>query len=330
MGGGLARRAYTTPYGSGHYTEPCVHPLADAGALSSYRPPDPTRPELYTDAAATIANFGGQYWIVGVTVTTIFEAAWALRGLERLLMDFIQAPDLADEILDIPYRYHLAAAEQLVRLGVDTIWLGDDVGQQTGMIMSPRHWRRFLKPRMASMIASLKGLNPRLTIAYHTDGRVYSIIPELIAIGVDVLNPVQPAAMDPVALKRDYGRDLCFWGSIDEQHTLPFGSPQDVRREVRERIASLGAGGGLILGPTHHLQLDTPLENFWAMASEVTGAAPPAPYASATQRERTTYAPAPRARSAWAVAGTCGAGAAVAPPASACRDARRGLLTADG
>lgn len=263
--------AYSTPYGSGHYTEPCVHPLADRSALSSYRAPDPTRPELYSDAAAAIRDFGEQYWIVGVTVTTIFEAAWALRGLERLLMDFIEDPDLADEILEIPYRYHLSAAERLVQMGVDTIWLGDDIGQQNGMLMSPRHWRRYLKPRMAHLIATLKALNPRLTIAYHTDGRVYSIIPELIEIGVDVLNPVQPVAMDPAKLKREYGRELCFWGSIDEQHTLPFGRPADVRREVRERIATLGVDGGLILGPTHHLQLDTPLENFWAMAEEVTG-----------------------------------------------------------
>jgi len=266
---------YTTPYGVGHYTEPRGHPLADAAALSAYRPPDPNRAELYEDSARTIRDFAEDYWIVGVVVTTIFEAAWALRGLERLLTDFIEAPDLADEILEIPFRYHATAAERLARMGVDMIWLGDDIGQQTGMLMSPKHWRRFLKPRMAELIATLKAINPRLKIAYHTDGCVYAVIPELIEIGVDVLNPVQPAAMDPAQLKRDFGRDLCFWGSMDEQHTLPFGTTDEVRREVRERIATVGAGGGLILGPTHHVQLDTPLENFWAMVEEVTGTSPP-------------------------------------------------------
>ncbi len=268
---------YTTPYGVGHYTEPCGHPLADAAALAGYRPPDPERDELYDDAAWTIREFGDDYWIVGVTVTTIFEAAWALRGLERLLMDFVEYPDLADEILDIPYRYHLAAAQRLARMGVDMIWLGDDVGHQTALLMSPQHWRRFLKPRLAELIATLRAVSPQLKVAYHTDGRVHAIIPDLIEIGVDVLNPVQPTAMDPVELKREYGRDLCFWGSIDEQYTLPFGTPGDVRREVRERIATLGAGGGLILGPTHHVQLDTPLENFWAMVEETTGIARPRP-----------------------------------------------------
>jgi len=262
---------YTTPYGNGGYAEPCRHPLADAAALSGYRPPDPHRDELYTDAARTLGAFGEDYWIVGVTVTTIFETAWALRGLERLLMDFVEAPELADEILDIPCRYHRAAAERLVRMGVDMIWLGDDIAGQSGMLFSPKHWRRFLKPRMAELIATLKAINPGLKVAYHTDGCVYAVIPELIEIGVDVLQPVQPSAMDPVRLKREYGRDLCFWGSVDEEQTLPFGTPGDVRGEVRDRIVTLGAGGGLILGPTHHVPLDTPLETFWAMAEETTG-----------------------------------------------------------
>ena len=197
-GVGWLSARYETPYGVGHYTEPSGHPLADADAVARYRPPDPGRPELYTDAEQLIAGHGAEYWIIGSTVTTIFETAWALRGLEQLLTDFIEDPDLADAILDIPYRYHLAAAETLVRMGVDMIWLGDDVGHQQGMFISPRHWRRFLKPRMAHIIERLKSINPGVKVAYHTDGCVYAIIPELIEIGIDVLNPIQPAAMDPV------------------------------------------------------------------------------------------------------------------------------------
>jgi len=267
---------YKTPYGVGHYTEPRGHPLADADAraVARFRPPDPSRPELYVDAETLIAEHGSDYWIVGSTVTTIFETAWALRGLEQLLTDFIEDPELAEAVLDIPYQYHLAAAETLVRLGVDMIWLGDDVGHQQGMLISPRHWRRFLKPRMAHIIERLKTIDPSVKVAYHTDGCVYAIIPELIEIGLDVLNPVQPAAMDAAKLKREFGKDLCFWGSMDEQYTLPFGTTDDVRREVLDRIATLGAGGGLILAPTHHLQLDTPLENFWTIVEVVTGRAP--------------------------------------------------------
>ncbi len=260
---------YTTPFGPGHYTEMVGHPLADESALAHYLPPDPARPELYAEAEWMVREFKDEYWIVGVTVTTIFETAWALRGLDQMLVDFVSDPDLADAILDIPYRYHLAAAKRLVALGVDMIWTGDDVGMQTGMLISPRTWRRFFKPRMAEFIASLKAINPRVKVAYHSDGSILPIIDDLVEIGLDVLNPIQPACMDPARLKREYGDRLCFWGSLDEQHTLPFGTPDDVRREVLSRLATLGRHGGLILGPTHHVQLDTPLENFWAMVNTI-------------------------------------------------------------
>ncbi len=266
-GVGWKVQPYQTPFGTGHYTEICRHPLADEAAIASYRPPDPHRPELYTAAARMIREFKAEYWIVGVTVTTIFETAWALRGLEQMLVDMALEPELADHLLDIPHRYHLAAARRLVELGVDMIWTGDDVGAQHGMLISPNMWRRYLKPRMAGFIAELKALKPALKIAYHSDGDIRAIIPELIEIGVDVLNPVQPASMDPAEIKREFGDRLCFWGSIDEQHTLPFGTPEQVKAEVRARLRTLGEGGGLILAPTHHVQLDTPLENFWAMVN---------------------------------------------------------------
>ena len=131
------------------------YPLANDEAIASYTPPDPTRPELYEDARRVIDDFGDEYWIVGVTQCTIWETAWALRGLERLLMDLLEDPDLAEAILDIPYRYHLVAAERLVEAGVDMLWTGDDIGAQNGMLMSPATWRRFLKPRMAQMLRSL-------------------------------------------------------------------------------------------------------------------------------------------------------------------------------
>ncbi len=267
---GWRSHPYETPFGTGRYTEIASHPLADDAAILSYQPPDPTRPDLYTDAARVIREFKDDYWIVGVTVTTIFEAAWALRGLEQMLMDFALDPDLAHAILDIPYRYHLAAAKKLVEMGVDMIWIGDDVGAQHAMLISPNHWRQFLKPRMATYIAALKAINPAVKVAYHSDGNILPIIPELIEIGVDILNPIQPASMDPAHVKREYGDKLCFWGSIDEQHTLPFGTPDSVRAEVLDRLNTIGQDGGLIIGPTHHVQLDTPLDNFWAMVYAIT------------------------------------------------------------
>jgi uroporphyrinogen decarboxylase len=261
---------YQTKFGRGHYTEIVDHPLAGDQAIDSYQPPDPNRPELYLEAERVIKEYQAEYWIVGVTVTTIFETAWALRGYEKTLLDFALKPDLIEKIFDIPFNYHLTAAKKLVGLGVDMIWVGDDVGAQNKMLISPASWRQFLKPRLATFIASLKSINPALKIAYHSDGNIVPIIPDLIEIGLDVLNPIQPKCMDPAKIKKEYGDKLCFWGSIDEQYTLPYGTPAEVEAEVITRLKTLGKNGGLILGPTHHVQLDTPLENFWAMVKTIT------------------------------------------------------------
>jgi uroporphyrinogen decarboxylase len=264
---------YQTKFGTGHYTEMVGHPLADNEAIDSYQPPDPNRPELYVEAERVVNTYKDEYWIVGVTVTTIFETAWALRGYEKTLFDLVpqpENPELLEKLFDIPFNYHLTAAKKLVELGVDMIWIGDDVGAQESMLISPESWRYFFKPRLAQFIATLKTMNPDLKLAYHSDGAILPIIPDLIEIGVDVLNPVQPGSMDPVEIKKKFGHNLCFWGSIDEQYTLPFGTPGEVEQEVRTRLKTLGKNGGLILGPTHHVQLDTPLENFWAMVETVT------------------------------------------------------------
>jgi uroporphyrinogen decarboxylase len=268
-GVGWSVHDYETPFGVGFYTEIDSHPLADESVISSYQPPDPHRPELYLNVEKTIRDFKSEYWIVGVTVCTIFETAWALRGLEQTMLDMVLNPDLTNHIFDIPFQYHLSAAKKLVEMGVDMIWTGDDMGAQHKMMISPRMWRKFLKPRMATFFLELKAINPDVKIAYHTDGYVIPIIPDLIEIGLDVLNPIQPASMDPSEVKKNYGKELSFWGTIDEQKTLPFGTPEDVASEVRHRLDTIGRDGGLILGPTHSVQLDTPLENFWAMVDTI-------------------------------------------------------------
>jgi uroporphyrinogen decarboxylase len=260
---------YVTPYGHGRYTEVAQNPLADDAAISSYKAPDPHRAELYAPARELISAFKQDHWIVGVTKTTIFECAWGLRGLEQLMMDFILDPDLADAVLDIPYQYHLEAAKQLVRDGVDMIWIGDDVGSQRGMLISPDTWRRFLKPRMASFIQDLHAINNDIVVAYHTDGAIDPIVADLVEIGLDVLNPIQPNCMDIHVLKQTYGKNLSFWGGIDQQNLLPFLSPQEVYSETKRIMGVLGEDGGYIVGPTHNVQLDVPLENFWAMVNAI-------------------------------------------------------------
>ena len=260
---------YTTPFGNGRYTEVVHRPLADDTAIAHYRPPDPNRPELYSEAARTIQHFKDDYWIVGVTVTTIFETAIGLRSLEKLVTDFILDPERAEQVLEFPFQFHLAAAKRLTAMGVDMIWIGDDIGTQRSMMISPAHWRQFLKPKLAHFISEVKAINPAVKVAYHSDGVIDPIVAELAEIGVDILNPLQPSCIDVEKVKKEFGHKLCFWGSIDEQFTLPFGTPEDVRKEVLHRLKTVGKGGGLILAPSHHVQLDTPMENFWAMVNTV-------------------------------------------------------------
>ena len=180
------------------------------------------------------------------------------------MMDFVMNPDLAERILQIPYQYYLTAAKKLVEMGVDMIWTGDDFGQQHQLMMSPQMWRRIFKPRYREFYAVLKRLNPDIIIAHHSDGYIEPIISDFIEIGLDVLQTVQPQSMDPAKLKNAYGDKLSFWGTMDVQHTFPYGTPVDVANEVRQRIDIVGQDGGLILAPAHGIQPDVPLENLRA------------------------------------------------------------------
>ncbi len=264
-----ATKNYVTPWGTGFFTEMKGHPLANAEALATYQAPDPNRPDLYVNLERLVAEYQAEHYIIGRLHCTIFESGWALRGFQQMLLDFLMEPELTHEILEITWRYHKAVACQMAQRGVDMIWLGDDMGSQKHMLISPKTWRTFFKERMATLIAEVRAIRPTVSIAYHSDGAIYPIIPDLIEIGVDVLNPIQPDSMDPARLKQEYGDRLSFFGAIDVQSTLPFGTPADVRAEVQARRDTLGVGGGWICAPTHHVQADTPLENFWALVHAV-------------------------------------------------------------
>jgi len=261
---------YTTLYGKGIYTEPRRGPLYEVDGIDSYHAPDPDRPGLYRTLQRLIDEYQQEYYIIGRLHCTVFETAWALRGFDKLLYDFAADPALAERILDIPYHYHKSLAIKMAEMGVDMLWLGDDVSGQNNLLMSPAMWRRYLKGRMADIISSVKQIKPDICIAYHCDGNIMKLIPELIEIGVEVLNPIQAESMDPAIIKDQYGDQMSFFGSIAVQSTLPFGTPEDVRREVMLRKQTIGKNGGWICAPTHHVQLDTPMDNFWALVNAVT------------------------------------------------------------
>lgn len=194
----------------------------------------------------------------------IFEHCWGVYGFESVLTDFILNPDKIHKILDEITDNFAKVAVKLVSYDIDILILGDDVGAQKSMIMSPETWRTFLKPRLANIISSAKRIKSGRFVFYHSDGYIEPIIPDLIEIGVDILNPIQPECMDPAKLKRDYEKDLIFFGTVGVQSTLPHGSVEDVKREVKERIEIVGKNGGLILSPTHLINPDVPWENIVA------------------------------------------------------------------
>ena len=135
--------------------------------------------------------------------------------------------------------------------------------------MSPATFREMIKPKMGYMIGELKRRNPAVKVAFHSDGFITPVIDDLVEVGVDLLNPIQPESMDPAAIKRRYGRRLALWGTVSTQKTFPFGTAEEVRAEVRERIRTCAPGGGFLLAPTHNLQLDVPPENIQAFYDAV-------------------------------------------------------------
>ncbi|GAB4479997.1 MAG: uroporphyrinogen decarboxylase family protein [Anaerolineae bacterium] len=184
----------------------------------------------------------------------LFETAYRLRGFQQFMLDLIENPPLVDYLLDQLTAMHLAVSLALVRSGIDILALDDDVGEPTRMIISPEMWRRYFKPRVQAIIEASRRANPDLAIFWHSDGCIEPIIPDLIEIGVDILNPVQPDVMDPAALKQQYGDRLTFFGTVGTPQRWAWGTPDDIRAEVRERIETVGRGGGLIISPAYDLE----------------------------------------------------------------------------
>ena len=272
--GDLPPRSTITEWGTGHipgsehHFTRIVCPLQNATRpeeIESY--PLPTFDESWrlSKAKESIDKFHEKgLCVAGAAACSIFEVSWQIRGMEQMLEDFSHRPELASILLDRVTEIRCKYVETLLSMGSDLIILGDDIATQIGMMMSPAMWRRWLKPRLSTIIQAARRIKPDVLVFYHSDGNPSAVIPDLIEIGVNILNPVQPECMDPAALKKQYGDQLAFWGTIGTQTTFPFGSPEDIRNVVRQRIETVGQDGGLLLGPTHMLEPDVPWENILA------------------------------------------------------------------
>jgi uroporphyrinogen decarboxylase len=258
----------------GLYNEFFKFPLADAETeadIENYQLPDPYARGRYDDADRKIALYKSSYGVIGDLETSIFETSWYLTGLEKFMCDMMLQPPYFNKLLDKVMNMNLGVGKELIRRGVDLLWAGDDFGAQGGMLMSPEQFRQIFKPRMKFMFGEFRKVNPAIKIAWHTCGSVYPIIPDLIEIGLDILNPIQPLARDmkPEILKKEFGKDLMFFGGIDVQDLLPYSTPARIKDEVRRVVDILGRDGGYIIAPAHNIQDDTPVENILAFFEAV-------------------------------------------------------------
>ena len=257
------------PYEGGVYAEQVTYPLAEAETiadLEAYAWPDPDWYD-YDALPALAKRCGGR--VIGCGYTAVFYYHNMLRGLELSLMDPLLRPEFTQHLLqrisDFFHEYHRRCYEAAHQV-IDLTQVTDDLGAQKGPMISPTIFDTFYRRPMQRAIDLAKSYD--LIVFHHDDGDMRVFLPRLIKMGIDVLNPIQWRCgdWDLAALKRDYGQQICFHSAVDNQQTLPFGSPQDVREQVRDLIATLGSDRtGFIIGPCHNLQANTSVENILAL-----------------------------------------------------------------
>jgi uroporphyrinogen decarboxylase len=236
--------------------------------LSSYSFPDPAEDRYIADLKDTFAEKtipdGYRVFHIGFS---LFERAWTLRGMENLLVDFIENPDFTRNLLGRIADFNIALVRQAVRYDIDAVEFGDDWGQQHGLIMGPVFWKEFIYPELKRMYAAVR--NAGKVVFIHSCGDVDELFDDLIDIGLGCFNPFQPEVMDTESLMKNYHGRLAFHGGLSTQRTLPYGSTEDVRRETR-KLLELGKNGGYIFAPAHAVEGDVPVSNLVAMIEELT------------------------------------------------------------
>ncbi len=256
------------------YMEVIQEPFANVSSEDEVRNfpfPDPLAAGRFGEAKRYIDRYKDEFFIVGDLELSMFEMAWHMVGLEKFLVDMSMGEPYVSVLFDRVLEFTIGVGKKLVELGVDAVWTGDDIGAQNAMMISPKMWRKYFKPRHAELFQELKRANPGVLVTYHSDGVVAPVLDELIEIGMDVFNPVQPnvPGHDPKDLKAKFGDRVAFWGAIDQQQLLPKGTPEQIEADVADKIRVLGEGGGYLCSPAHIIQSDVSVENVEAFIAAV-------------------------------------------------------------
>ena len=258
---------YTDLYGSvwqvDHRPFHLVEPTLKTPSLDRFTLPDMDaifEPGWEKKVLQAIEEQKDRFLVIGFG-TGLFERSWALRGFEDALMDIVAHPGFYEEFIERLTDHQMEIVERLLKLPVDGILFADDWGYQQGVLIGAKHWRKIFKPRLARLYQRVHEADKY--VLTHCCGSIEAILPDVIEIGLDVYQSVQPEAQNnnPYELKRKYGDKITFWGGLGSQSTIPFGTPGEIRTEVTRLCREMGRGGGYILCPAKALQPGTPTEN---------------------------------------------------------------------
>lgn len=258
---------------NGLYYDFARHPLADADldAIERHRFADPRSEHRIADFAERIERYGREYALVleGSRDSVFGISSW-LRGMEQFFMDLADDSPIAEALMDKVVQQQIDVFDFILgRFGrqIDIVRIGDDLGSQNGLLISPDSYRAKVKPRHARLVKAIKEMAD-CKVVIHSCGAIREILPDFIEIGIDAINPVQVTCdgMDLAGLKRDFGGKLVFWGGgVDTQQVLCSASPETVRQVVRETLHVFGPGEGYVFAQVHNIQPDVPVENIIAM-----------------------------------------------------------------
>jgi uroporphyrinogen decarboxylase len=246
-----------------HIEHPMLH-IDSVEDLKKYPFPDYSKPERWQHLKSEVAAYHEQgFFVIGFMEWTIFEIAWHMRSMDLLFNDIMFNEPFAHYLLDKITEIRCGQAEKYAEAGVDIIKIGDDLGTQRSLLMSRDMYREWFMPCHAAVMAAARKVRPDIQFCYHSDGNCWDIIRDFIEAGISVLNPIQPECLDIKEVKREFGKDLMFWGGVGTQTTMPFSTAQEVYDSVRETIDVLGPTG-FFPSPTHVLEPEVPWENIEA------------------------------------------------------------------
>ena len=238
------------------------NPILSDANIGSYQFPEINR-DFLDDKLMQFTSNGKDCFRFAKINFSLFERAWSLRGFENMFMDFVLNPDFVTDLLEKITLRNIEVIKIALQYDIDGIYLGDDYGQQNGMLMSPDMWRKFFKPQLGRMISEVKKAGKISCL--HSCGNIKPILPDLIDIGLDVYQTVQPEIYDLNELKQNFGKNLTFFGGISTQQSLPVLNPNEIRDITSETMRIFGKNGGYIAAPTHKVPADVSPENLVAM-----------------------------------------------------------------